>query len=142
MALTKNISDEMIVNLIRKGDRSAYTLLYDTYACSLYGIIFRIVKDQASSEKILEQTLIKIWKEMALYHPENIGFFPWMMNIARGLATNGNKPAETIAKYQPDILQLAILQGLSFSTIALKMNISIQEAAIRFRKELKRVEKN
>ncbi len=139
MAPAQNINDRTIVTLIRKGDHSACKVVYDKYAPLLYGIIYRIVKDQAVAENLLERTITKIWKEQVSYDPEKLSLCTWMMNIARNLAidtTQGswdtaNKPASH------NLLELVFTDGMHIDQAAACKKISVTEALKKFREELK-----
>jgi len=60
--------------------------LYDMYSASLFGVIVRIVNDEAIAEDILQDTFVKIWNSFSSYSTEKGRLFTWMVNIARNLA--------------------------------------------------------
>jgi len=60
--------------------------LYDMYSASLFGVIVRIVNDEALAEDILQDTFVKIWNSFSSYSTEKGRLFTWMVNIARNLA--------------------------------------------------------
>ena len=45
--------EELIPLLLKKDDRS-FTLLYDNYSKSLYGVIFTLIKDREEAEDVLQ----------------------------------------------------------------------------------------
>ncbi|MCP5893875.1 sigma-70 family RNA polymerase sigma factor, partial [Klebsiella pneumoniae] len=61
----------------------AFTLLYDMYSKSLYGIIFNLLKDKEESEDVLQEVFVKIWKNIDSYNDSKGRFFTWILNIAR-----------------------------------------------------------
>ncbi len=71
---------------IYKKDNKAFTLLYDMYSKSMYGIIFNLVNDKEESEDILQEVFVKIWKNIDSYNEEKGRFFTWILNIARNTA--------------------------------------------------------
>ncbi len=85
MTLTTNI-DTNIVALLRQDDKSAVSLLYDNYSDALFGVILRIVNQEALAEEILQDTFLKIWKYRESYDESKGRFFTWMLNIARNTA--------------------------------------------------------
>jgi len=138
--MINNIDDRIIVNLTRKGDSSAYLLLYDTYAPLLYGIIYRITKDKAKAESVLEQTILKIWQNRIAGGLDKVGFSVWMINIARSFARNENGKNE--AKDDDSltgsgILELVITKELNIKQAANCLRITVSEALIKLRTELK-----
>ncbi len=74
--------EELLPLLAKKDDRS-FTLLYDNYAKSLYGIIFNLIKDKEEAEDVLQEVFIKIWKNIDTYNTSKGRLYTWMLNIAR-----------------------------------------------------------
>lgn len=71
---------------IYKKDNKAFTLLYDMYSKSMYGVIFNLINDKEESEDILQEVFVKIWKNIDSYNEEKGRFFTWILNIARNTA--------------------------------------------------------
>ncbi|HLO72830.1 MAG TPA: RNA polymerase sigma factor [Flavobacterium sp.] len=74
--------EELIPLLFKKDDRS-FTLLYDNYSKSLYGIIFTLIKDREEAEDVLQEVFVKIWKNIDTYNESKGRLYTWMLNIAR-----------------------------------------------------------
>lgn len=66
--------------------RKAYSDLYDRYGTSLLGVILRIVQEQEVAEDLLQETFIKIWKNIHRYDPAKGRLFTWLLKIARHTA--------------------------------------------------------
>jgi RNA polymerase sigma factor (sigma-70 family) len=81
-----SLSEEELVLALRNREKIAIEALYDMYSASLYGVISRIVTDEAIAEDLLQETFIKIWHSFAAYSSEKGRLFTWMVNIARNLA--------------------------------------------------------
>jgi len=81
-----NISEEQLIALLKSRNSVAMGLLYDNYSAALYGVIFRIIQSEHFSENILQDTFIKIWKNIASYDKSKGRLFTWMLNIARNSA--------------------------------------------------------
>lgn len=77
------MTQEELLPLIYKKDEKAFTLLYDMYSKSLYGVICNLIKDQEEAENILQEVFLKIWKNIDSYGSEKGRFYTWMVNIAR-----------------------------------------------------------
>lgn len=74
--------EELLPLLLKKNDRS-FTLLYDNYSKSLYGIIFNLIKDKEEAEDVLQEVFVKIWKNIDTYNTSKGRLYTWMLNIAR-----------------------------------------------------------
>ena len=87
------LSEEHIARLLQQQDRTAVEALYDRYAPTLYGIILKIVPDEAIAQDVLQETLIKAWKHGHQYCEEKGTLFTWLLNIARNQAIDKTRSA-------------------------------------------------
>lgn len=91
-------SEEELVSALKKNERSAFEFLYDHYSGALFNIISKTLKDEEKAADVLQESFLKIWKNIASYNPEKGRLFTWIMNIARNGAIDavraeGRKPA-------------------------------------------------
>lgn len=70
------------------GDKKAFEELYDTYSASLYGVIFKMIRDESTAKDVLQESFIKIWKNASKYDPNIAKVFTWMYQIARNTAVD------------------------------------------------------
>lgn len=71
-----------IVNLLEKGDKKAITLLYENYADALYGVIKKVITDDATAQDVLQETFVKIWRYSKKYDASKAKLFTWLYRIA------------------------------------------------------------
>ncbi len=72
-----------IIQLITQRKEEGINLLYDRYAASIYGLVFRIVKQEEEAQTILQDTFLKVWERIDQYRSEKGRFITWIFNIAR-----------------------------------------------------------
>ena len=77
------MTQEELLPLIYKKDERAFTLLYDMYSKSLFGVISNLIKDQEEAEDVLQDVFVKIWKNIDSYNEEKGRLYTWMVNITR-----------------------------------------------------------
>lgn len=80
------MTQEELLPLIYKKDDNAFTILYDMYAKSLFGVINTLLKNQEEAEDVLQEVFIKIWKNLESYSESKGRLYTWMLNIARNTA--------------------------------------------------------
>ncbi|WP_313806450.1 sigma-70 family RNA polymerase sigma factor [Flavobacterium sp.] len=80
------MTQEELLEQIYKKDNKAFTLLYDMYAKSLFGIIYNLLKDKEEAEDVLQEVFVKIWKGIDSYDQNKGRFYTWILNIARNTA--------------------------------------------------------
>lgn len=88
MALSKKISltEEELVNALKRQDTIAIKALYDMYSGALMGVISRVIQQSEVAEDLLQETFLKIWNSAGSYDSSKGRLFTWMMNVARNLS--------------------------------------------------------
>ena len=77
--------DVLLKELAKKDDKS-FTLLYDNYSKSLYGVIYNLIKNTEEAEDVLQEVFVKIWKNIESYNESKGRLYTWMLNVARNTA--------------------------------------------------------
>ena len=52
-----------IVSLLAEKDDKAISLLYENYGDTLFGVAYKVVKDEDLAQDVLQESFIKIWKK-------------------------------------------------------------------------------
>jgi RNA polymerase sigma-70 factor (ECF subfamily) len=71
---------------LRAKNRDAFTYLYDHYSNALFGVIDRIVQSEEIASDVLQESFIKIWKNMDSYTRDKGSLYTWMLNVCRNTA--------------------------------------------------------
>ena len=79
-------TEKEIVHLLQSGNKKAISLLYENYADSLYGVIKKIISDDAISQDVLQETFVKIWRYSKKYDSNKAKLFTWLYRIAYNTA--------------------------------------------------------
>lgn len=77
--------DDLLV-LIRNKDEKAFTHLYNMYSKSLFAVISNYIREREEAEDVLQETFVKIWKNIDSYNESKGRFYTWILNIARNAA--------------------------------------------------------
>lgn len=77
------INEEDLIHLLTLREAKGFEILYDNYSAALYGVIHRIVQNDAIAEDVLQETFLKIWNNIGQYESAKGRLFSWMINIAR-----------------------------------------------------------
>ncbi|GAB3783916.1 sigma-70 family RNA polymerase sigma factor [Spirosoma horti] len=84
-----NLSDQTEMRLVRAlldPTSTSFALLYDAYSPALYGVLLRLVHDQARAEDLLQDAFIKIWSNREHFDPKQGRLFTWLLTITRHVA--------------------------------------------------------
>ena len=87
LSTTKNIiAEQDLIAQLKMGNEKAFGYLYDNYSTALYNIIFNLLQNRELSEDVLQESFVKIWKNIAQYDTTKGTLFTWMLNVCRNQA--------------------------------------------------------
>ena len=75
---------EALVKLAQKGDKEAFSKIYDTFIDPIYRYIYYRV-NSVESEDLIEIVFIKVWENINHYKPKKRSFSAWIFRIAHNL---------------------------------------------------------
>ena len=78
------MSDQALVDRIRRQDVDAFSILYDRYARPVY-ILAAYLLDPLEAEEVVQEVFLRLWKKAGLYQAERGTFNTWLMSITRHL---------------------------------------------------------
>ncbi|MFZ4798314.1 MAG: RNA polymerase sigma factor [Bacteroidia bacterium] len=84
--LHKYRTEETLVADLKAKSKDAFNYLYDNYSAALFGVINRIVQSEEIANDILQESFVKIWKNLDFYSREKGSIYTWMLNICRNMA--------------------------------------------------------
>lgn len=71
------------IELIKLRQREGYDYLYNEYAHIIFGMSIKLVKNVSVAEDLVQETFIKVWKNIDQYDAHKASFSTWVLNIAR-----------------------------------------------------------
>ncbi|MBS1556338.1 MAG: sigma-70 family RNA polymerase sigma factor [Bacteroidetes bacterium] len=87
---------------MKNKEQSALDYLYDHYSGAIYGVVFRILKDEETAEEVLQDVFLKIWDKIDSYDSGKGKLFTWMLNIARNQAIDRTRSRESSQRKKTD----------------------------------------
>jgi len=88
------ITEEEAVRLLSSRNVAGMEMIYDRYASAIYGVLYRIVPNEAVAEDLLHQVCLKIWNNHAQLRDSGERLLPWIIRIARNTAVDKIKSRE------------------------------------------------
>lgn len=80
------ISEDSLVALLRNKDQRGFSILYDNYSTALFGVIHKIVHSDEIAADVMQDSFVKIWKNIDGYNQAKGTLFTWILNVARNTA--------------------------------------------------------
>lgn len=84
---SQKLTDQVLVERVQAGDKSAFDLLVKRYQHKIIGLIGRYVQDQSEALDIAQETFIKAYKALESFRGES-AFYTWLYRIATNTAKN------------------------------------------------------
>lgn len=86
-------TDQQILAALQAREATAIKLIYQHYGANLLGIILRIVADKSIAEDVLQESLVKVWKNASSFDQQKGRLFTWLLNICRNTAIDKRRSA-------------------------------------------------
>ena len=82
IAAAQAISDEMLLESIADGNKTAMHILYSRHNVRIYRFILRIVRDATMAEDLVSQVFLDVWRTAAQFEGRS-QVSTWLLSIAR-----------------------------------------------------------
>jgi len=79
-------SDEELLAGVAAGDSAALGMLYDRYATTVYSLALRTLGDPQAAEELVQEALLRVWRQASSYQRGRGAPTTWIFGIARNLA--------------------------------------------------------
>src|SRR5580693_2997427 len=60
--------------------------LYDRYGRLAYSLVFRVVRNSAAAEDLVQETFLRVWNRVQSFDQERGSLGPWILTVARNRA--------------------------------------------------------
>jgi RNA polymerase sigma-70 factor (ECF subfamily) len=80
--------------ILQRRDRASFDQLYGRYAGMLFGILSRMVEEDAAAERLLLETFVAVWKSPDEFDGKPDSLFIRMLQVARAKAAEYLRQAD------------------------------------------------
>jgi RNA polymerase sigma-70 factor (ECF subfamily) len=99
-------SDEMLLEKIAKGDRTAMHTLYARHNVRVYRFVLRMLRDSAAAEDLVSQVFLDVWRSASQFEGRS-QVSTWLLSIARFKALTALRQRKHEDIDQDDVMQIA-----------------------------------
>jgi RNA polymerase sigma-70 factor (ECF subfamily) len=78
--------DVAVVRRMAAGSEAALETLYDRYAASIFGAVYRLTSDRGTAEEVVQETFLALWNRAETFDPSAGSLAAWLHAIARNRA--------------------------------------------------------
>jgi RNA polymerase sigma factor (sigma-70 family) len=114
-----------LVQMLKRQESAAFTYLYDNYSHSLYAIVLNIVTDREIANDVLQETFVKIWRQITTYDEGKGRLYTWMLNVARNssidkLRSKGFRQEKQNQELSENVYEQTVDAGLNIDKLGLR----------------------
>ena len=106
MLAAQATSDEMLLDSITNGDRSAMHVLYARHHVRVYRFILRMVRDATTAEDLTSQVFLDVWRTASQFQRRS-QVSTWLLSIARFKALTALRQRRHEDIDQEEMLEIA-----------------------------------
>lgn len=86
---------DIFIQSLKNQEPKAFEELYDKYSGALLGVIVSVTGDGEAARDVLQESFVKVWKNIEKYDESKGRLFTWLLNIARNTAIDYLRSSET-----------------------------------------------
>lgn len=79
--IQEGTSDEELIHAICQGEEWAMEMLYTRYHRYAYALAYRILRDSAASEDIVQEVFLSVWRKAPSYQRQHGSVYSWLQAI-------------------------------------------------------------
>lgn len=102
--------DVKIIRRILRGEKDLYAMLMEKYHKELFSYIYNLVGQVQTTEDLLQDIFLKIYRKLHKFDEEKAGFRTWMYRIAHNHVINHLKSSK-VQLYSSNIEEIDVLEA-------------------------------
>lgn len=79
---------DALMQQVALGHESAFELLYDAMASRVFGLVLRVLRDNAQSEEVTQEVFVEAWQQARRFDPVRGSAASWLLTIAHRRAVD------------------------------------------------------
>jgi RNA polymerase sigma-70 factor (ECF subfamily) len=79
---------EDLLAQVARGDRRAFSELYDRTARQVYGLVRRVVRDPTIAEEVSQEVFVEVWRTAPRFDPDRGAVLTWILTMAHRRAVD------------------------------------------------------
>jgi RNA polymerase sigma factor (sigma-70 family) len=104
-----DLGDEELMERVLRGDRDAFSEVYDRYADMMLRYFYRMLwQDREHAEDMVQDLFVKLIRKPELYDPGR-SFRPWLFSVAANMCKNEYRKAEVRREAAQEIRAVAVV---------------------------------
>ncbi len=118
-----------VMRQVARGDKQAFSALYDALAPLVFGIVLKVVRDRSQSEEVAQEVMIDLWRQAARYRPDAGSVRTWAATIAHRRAVDRVRSVQ--AATDREHAQAAREHSTAFDEVAEQVETRLESEQVR-----------
>ncbi|MFE4519168.1 ECF RNA polymerase sigma factor SigK [Kitasatospora sp. NPDC056783] len=118
-----------VMERVALGDHAAFARLYDAVAGPVFGLVRRVLWDEAQSEEVTQDVMLEVWRGASRYDPRCGEVMAWVMTIAHRRAVDRVRYCRAVADH--DRKAAAAHQETAFDDVAERVQANAEQQQVR-----------
>src|SRR3954454_1911227 len=89
----RDLADEDLMQLVRRGDADAFGVVYDRHASSAYSVAYRMMGSRSGAEDVTQDAFLSAWRSGARYDRARGSVRTWVLGIVHHRAIDALRRA-------------------------------------------------
>ena len=85
MALV-DMADEDLMQLVRKGDNTAFAIIYERHSTASFSLAYRMTQNRNAAEDVVQEAFLSLWRSNARYDRARGSVRTWVLGIVHNRA--------------------------------------------------------
>lgn len=98
---------EELLTRVARGDREAFSGVYDALSGPVLGLVRSVVRDPAQSEEVMQDVMVEVWRTAARFRPERGTARNWVLTLAHRRAVDRVRSAQAAVEREHKAALLA-----------------------------------
>ncbi|MFK0219366.1 ECF RNA polymerase sigma factor SigK [Streptomyces vinaceus] len=118
-----------VMQQVARGDKQAFSTLYDALAPMVFGIVVRVVRDPAQSEEVAQEVMLDLWRQAARYRSDAGSVTTWTATLAHRRAVDRVRTVQAAADREQ--AQAAREHHTAFDEVAEQVETRLDSEQVR-----------
>ena len=82
----RDLADEELMQLVRRGDADAFAVVYQRHASSVFSLAYRMMGSRSAAEDVAQEAFLSAWRSGARYDRGRGSVRTWLLGIVHNRA--------------------------------------------------------
>ncbi|MDX8050990.1 ECF RNA polymerase sigma factor SigK [Lentzea sp. BCCO 10_0798] len=127
--LEEPVSVEGLLLRVARGDEVAFGQLYDLVSGMVFGLVRRVLRDEAQSEEVFQEVMLEVWRTATRFDPERGKAVTWIMTMTHRRAVDRVRSAQ--AAVNRDERMAAMGTTIPFDEVVEQVSERLEQRKVR-----------